>query len=88
MPGALESHSKPGINDGPFPPKTERRSQVWLKSATKTYELNSVQIQRERQDLEKLAKPQEGVDALKDKFKGPVKPIPRLVDKNAAKRQR
>ena len=45
--------------------------------------INTAQVRRERQDLQKLAKPQAGVDALKDKFKGPLKPIPGVVDKNA-----
>jgi hypothetical protein len=42
------------------------------------------EVRRARQDLVKLAKPQEGVDALKDKFKGPLKPIPGVVDKSIA----
>ena len=37
-----------------------------------------------RQDLVPLARPQEGVDALKDAFPGPTSPIPGVVDKAAA----
>lgn len=36
---------------------------------------------RERQDLEKLAKPQSGVDALNGKFTGSTKQLPGVVDK-------
>ncbi|MDQ2695506.1 MAG: OBAP family protein [Pseudomonadota bacterium] len=40
---------------------------------------------RERQDLVPLARPQEGVDALKGAFPGPTRPIPGVVDKGAAR---
>jgi hypothetical protein len=33
-----------------------------------------------------LAHPQAGVDTLKGKFPGPTRPIPGVVDKQAAKR--
>ena len=60
-----------------------------VEKRDKDLQINSVQIRRDRQDLEKLAKrTQNGVDALNDKFKGPVKLIPGVVDKNAATRQR
>jgi hypothetical protein len=39
---------------------------------------------RERHDLVKLARPQSGVDDLKDKFGRPTQPIPGVVDKSAA----
>lgn len=38
----------------------------------------------ERRDLVPLARPQEGVDALKGRFPGPTEPIPGVVDKSAA----
>ena len=59
-----------------------------VEKRDKDLQINSVHIRRDRQDLEKLAKPQNGVDALNDKFKEPVKLIPGVVDKNAATRQR
>ena len=49
------------------------------KLATDTNEKNS-----ERQDLEKFAKPQSGVDALNGKFTGSIKQIPGVVDKNSS----
>ena len=59
-----------------------------VEKRDKDLRVNSVQLRRDRQDLEKLAKPQEGVDALKDKFKGPLKPIPGVVDKTATPKER
>ncbi|WP_283011634.1 OBAP family protein [Cronobacter turicensis] len=46
--------------------------------------VNTEEIRRSRADLEKLAKPQSGVDALKGQFKGDIKDIPGVVDSNAA----
>jgi Protein of unknown function (DUF1264) len=39
---------------------------------------------RQRQDLIELARPQEGIDALKSAFRRPTAPIPGVVDKSAA----
>jgi hypothetical protein len=38
----------------------------------------------DRQDLVPLANPQRGVDALRDRFTGPTRPNPGVVDKGAA----
>ena len=46
--------------------------------------VDSGQILLQGQDLVPLAHPQEGVDALKGRFEGPTRPIPGVVDKNAA----
>src|SRR5690606_32939033 len=46
---------------------------------------NTEERRGERQDLVPLARPQEGVDALKDRFEGPTTPIPGVVDKRAAR---
>ncbi|WP_425450436.1 hypothetical protein [Virgifigura deserti] len=37
-----------------------------------------------RQELTPLARPQAGVDALKGRFKGPIRPIHGVIDKQAA----
>lgn len=45
--------------------------------------IDTAEIRRERRDLVELAKPQEGVDALRDRFNGPVKSIDGVVNKPA-----
>ncbi len=42
---------------------------------------------RDRQELEPLARPQEGVDAMRGAFTGPTQPIPGVTDRNAAPRR-
>ncbi|CAA9890176.1 conserved exported hypothetical protein [Candidatus Methylobacter favarea] len=46
--------------------------------------ISTEEKRRSRQDLAPLAKPQNGVDALKGKFPRPPTPIPGVVDKKAA----
>lgn len=49
------------------------------------FDINTAEIGKSRQDLKPLAKPQEGVDDMKNMFKGSdLKPIPGVVDKKAA----
>ena len=45
--------------------------------------INSAEIRRQRADLQKLAKPQQGVDDLKGKFARPTKNLPGVVAKTA-----
>jgi hypothetical protein len=59
-----------------------------VEKRDKDLRVDSARIRQERQDLVKLAKPQEGVDALKDKIKGPAKPISGVVDKTSATKGR
>lgn len=49
----------------------------------KKMELNSAEIRKERADLQKIAKPQSGVDDLKTKFGRPTRDIPGVVDKKS-----
>jgi len=46
--------------------------------------VNTEEIRRSRADLQPLAKPQSGVDALKGQFKRDTQDIPGVVDSNAA----
>lgn len=46
--------------------------------------IDSQEKRRERADLVNLARPQAGVDALKDKFPGPLQELPGVQDKDAA----
>lgn len=48
--------------------------------------IDSQEKRRERTDLVNLARPQSGVDALKDKFPGPLRELPGVTDKQAATR--
>ncbi len=61
----------------PQPGLVERRDQ--------TLDINSTEVRESRADLRALAKPQEGVDALKGRFGRPTRDIPGVVDKAAAK---
>ena len=45
--------------------------------------INSAEIRRQRADLQKLAKPQSGVDDLKGKFSRPSKELPGVIGKAA-----
>lgn len=47
--------------------------------------INSAELRRQRADLQKLARPQSGVDDLKGKFARPSKDIPGVVAQPAAK---
>lgn len=49
-------------------------------------ELDTGRTREWRSELQSLAKPQAGVDALKDKFPRPTTPIPGVVDTKAAAR--
>lgn len=46
--------------------------------------ISTQERRRARQDLVPLARPQSGVDALKDAFEGSTRPIPGVVDSQAA----
>jgi hypothetical protein len=47
--------------------------------------MDTSEVRRERQELVHLAKPQAGVDALKGKFAGPVRPIPGATEAQTAR---
>jgi hypothetical protein len=47
-----------------------------IQALEKKFEVSLSEKRKMRADLTKLAQPQEGVDALKGKFKSPVQPIP------------
>jgi hypothetical protein len=47
-----------------------------IQEVEKKFDVSLTSKRKMRSDLTKLAKPQEGVDALKGKFKGPVQSIP------------
>ncbi len=49
--------------------------------------INRAQLRRQRADLQRLAKPQAGVDDLKEKFGRPTKEIPGVVAQPLAQRQ-
>lgn len=49
-----------------------------------TFKINSAEVRDSRADLRALAKPQEGVDALKGRFGRQTRDIPGVVDKAAA----
>jgi hypothetical protein len=47
-----------------------------IQALEKKFNVSLTEKRKTRSDLTKLAKPQEGVDAMKGKFKGPVQSIP------------
>jgi hypothetical protein len=47
-----------------------------MQAVEKKFDTSMTEKRKLRSDLTKLAKPQEGVDALKGKFKGKVQSIP------------
>ncbi|HJW57178.1 MAG TPA: hypothetical protein VJ577_18090 [Burkholderiaceae bacterium] len=49
--------------------------------------IDSADKRRERAELQKVARPQSGVDDLKGKFGRPTKDLPGVVDKKNAGRQ-
>ena len=55
-----------------------------VESRDKRMDINTEERRKARQDLVPLAKPQDGVDALKGQFEEPTRPIPGVVDKQAA----
>jgi hypothetical protein len=55
-----------------------------IKRRDKALGVDSAELRREREELRPLAKPQEGVDALKGRFGGRATEIPGVVDKSAA----
>jgi hypothetical protein len=60
----------------PLPGLVEKRD--------KRMNINSAEKRSQRADLQKLARPQSGVDDLKGKFAPPTQDIPGVVDKKAA----
>lgn len=54
-----------------------------VEKRDKRLELSSMQMRKERADLQSLAKPQSGVDDLKGKFARPTRDIPGVTDKKA-----
>jgi hypothetical protein len=52
----------------------------WIEDRDKKLGINSQQLRKDREDLQALAKPQMGVDALKGKFGQPSQDIPGVVD--------
>jgi hypothetical protein len=55
-----------------------------VESRDERMNIQTEERRKARQDLIPLAKPQQGVDALKGKFQGPTQPIPGVVDKKVA----
>lgn len=49
-----------------------------------TLNVNTQEKRKERQDLTSLARPQMGVDALKDKFSRPTQSVPGVADQHAS----
>lgn len=56
-----------------------------VEKRDKKLNIDSAEIRKERADLQKLAKPQSGVDDLKGKFGRPTQDIPGVIDQKAAK---
>jgi hypothetical protein len=55
-----------------------------IESRDECMGIDTPECRRQRQDPIELARPQEGVDALKDAFEGPTEPSPGVVDTNVA----
>ena len=55
-----------------------------LEQRDRKLKVDTAKMREERKDLQPLAKPQSGVDALEGKFARPTTPIPGVVDKKAA----
>ncbi len=55
-----------------------------VRSRDERMDIDTEERRRDRQELVGLARPQEGVDALRDAFPGPTTPIPGVEDKAAA----
>ena len=58
-----------------------------VEKRDKKMNLNSAETRRERADLQKIAKPQSGVDDLKGKFGRPTQDIPGVVDEKSRTNQ-
>ena len=58
-----------------------------VEKRDKKMNLNSAETRRERADLQKIAKPQSGVDDLKGKFGRPTQNIPGVVDEKSRTNQ-
>ena len=56
-----------------------------VEQRDKRFRMSSAEKRRERAGLAQIAKPQSGVDDLKDAFKARTQQIPGVVDKRAAK---
>ncbi|HEX5078944.1 MAG TPA: OBAP family protein [Geminicoccaceae bacterium] len=55
-----------------------------IQSRDQRMGISTEERRRQRQDLARMAQPQEGVDALKGAFEAPTEPIPGVVDKAGA----
>jgi len=55
-----------------------------VEKRDKKMKINTVEKRKQREDLKQLAKPQAGVDDLKDKFDRPTEAIPGVVDSKQA----
>ena len=55
-----------------------------VEKRDKEMKINTVEKRKQREDLKQLAKPQAGVDDLKDKFNRPIEAIPGVVDSKQA----
>ncbi|GAB3538046.1 OBAP family protein [Noviherbaspirillum agri] len=55
-----------------------------VEKRDKQMDMNSAEKRKQRADLQKLARPQSGVDDLKGRFGRPTQDIPGVVDKKAA----
>ena len=58
-----------------------------LEKRDKKMKINSAEKRKQRADLRQLAKPQSGVDDLKDKFGRPTQEIPGVVDQKSPARE-
>ena len=58
-----------------------------VEERDKKMDLDGAETRKERADLQKIAKPQSGVDDLKGKFGRPTRDIPGVVDKKENKQQ-
>ena len=56
-----------------------------VENRDKRLNINSAEKRKQRAELESLAKPQAGVDALKGKFSRPTKDIPGVVDQKPSR---
>jgi hypothetical protein len=55
-----------------------------VEQRDRTLDVNTQEIRQRRSDLQALARPQSGVDALKGKFGRPTQDVPGVVDKQVA----
>lgn len=55
-----------------------------IEQRDRVFDINTAEVRRSRSNLRRLAKPQEGVDALKDAFEELTRNIPGVIDKGSA----